>query len=156
MSYLTIMVRKDTALAESILSRWQLMFYHTKLNTIYNLVKNRLGKYIVNEGKDYFVTREEDTPEIIERELRDLQRFLFADENTLAKDEKWKETNDRILRKVYHRAKMFKVRTESKAIQAALKGHTVLSFLNCVGIIIEFNSDVVVNNKGEKIVETKN
>lgn len=149
MSYLSIVVRKDTAFAERILSRWQLRFYLAKLNIIYSLTKNRLGKYIVEEGKDYFVTREENTPEVIERELHKLQRFLFADENTLAKEEKWNETNDRILRKVYQRTKMFKVRTESKAVKAALQGNSVLSFLNSIGIIIEYESDVenVVNNE---------
>jgi len=150
MSYLSLIVRKDTSFAESILPRWELMFYRTKLNSIYVLVKNRLGKYIVKEGKGYFVTREEDTPEVIEHELQKLERFLFGDENTLAKEEHWKVTNDRIIRKVYHRAKMFK----TKAIQAALKGHTVMNFLNCVGIVIEYRkSDVIIDDK-KKVVET--
>ncbi|MCX6710181.1 MAG: hypothetical protein NTV63_04505, partial [Candidatus Woesearchaeota archaeon] len=108
------------------------------------------GKYVTEEKPDYFITREEGEPDIIEQEVRKLKDFLFADESTFS-DEKYKTyqkfTNDRIMRQVSAMAKRFIVKGQSKAMRAALQGNSVLSFLNSIGIIVEYESDVVSNEK---------
>jgi hypothetical protein len=145
MSYLKITVKTNEELAKKILEKWQFALYKVKLRGLYNMLRFRLSKYITEEGKDYFIAREESDNEYIAKELKEWENFMFAGDAELGKD-KYKEfqqyRNDRWLMRVVNRAKVFKQNVRDKAIRTALMSDTVMSFFSRVGIIIEYESNL--------------
>lgn len=145
MAYLKITVSTNEELARKILTGWQFSLYKIKLKGLYNMIRFSLSKYITEEGKDYFIAKEENDEEYIAKELRDWEAFMFADDTELNK-EKYKEyqqfKNDRWIKRVVGKAKMFKQKVRDKAIRAALMTDTVMSFFNRAGITIKYQSDV--------------
>ena len=145
MAYLKITVRTNEELARKILSGWQFALYKIKLKGLYNMIRFSLSKYITEEGKDYFIASEENDKEYITKELRNWEAFMFADDTEL-NNEKYKEyqqyKNDRWIKRVVGRAKIFKQKVKDKAIRAALIGDTVMSFFTRAGISINYESDI--------------
>lgn len=150
MSYLKITVRTNEELAKKILEKWQFVLYKVKLKGLYNMLRFRLSKYITEEGKDYFIAREDSDKEYIAKELKEWEEFMFAGDTELGKD-KYKEfqqyKNDRWIMRVVNRARIFKQDVKDKAIRTALMSDTVMSFFSRVGITIEYESDVKSGKK---------
>jgi len=153
MAYLKITVRTNEELARKILTKWQFALYKIKLKGLYNMLRFRLSKYITEEGKDYFIAKEENDKEYIAKELKDWEAFMFADDTELGKD-KYKEyqqyKNDRWVMRVVNRAKIFKQKVRDKAIRTALMSDTVMSFFTRAGINITYESDVEGSKKQTK------
>ena len=153
MAYLKITVRTNEELARKILAKWQFALYKIKLKGLYNMLRFRLSKYITEEGKDYFIAKEENNKEYISKELREWEEFMFADDTELGKD-KYKEyqqyKNDRWVMRVVNRAKIFKQKVRDKAIRTALMSDTVMSFFARAGITIKYQSDVEGSKKQTK------
>ena len=145
MAYLKITVRTNEELAKKILAKWQFALYRIKLKGLYNMIRFSLSKYITEEGKGYFIANEENDKEYITKELRNWETFMFADDTEL-NDDKYKAyqqyKNDRWIKRVVGRAKIFKQKVKDKAIRAALVGDTVMSFFTRAGISITYESDV--------------
>jgi len=145
MSYLKITVRTNEKLARNVLKKWQFALYRIKLKGLYNIMRFNLSKYIVEEGKDYFVAKEENDKEYITKELRDWKEFMFADDKELGKG-KYKEyeqyKNDRWIKRVVSKAKLIKQEVRDKAIRTALMSDTVMSFFTRAGISINYESDI--------------
>jgi hypothetical protein len=150
MSYLKITVRTNEELAKKILEKWQFVLYKVKLKGLYNMLRFRLSKYITEEGKDYFIAREDSDKEYIAKELKEWEEFMFAGDTELGKD-KYKEfqqyKNDRWIMRVVNRARIFKQDVKDKAIRTALMSDTVMSFFSRVGITIDYESDVKSGKK---------
>jgi hypothetical protein len=150
MSYLKITVRTNEELAKKILEKWQFVLYKVKLKGLYNMLRFRLSKYITEEGKDYFIAREDSDKEYIAKELKEWEEFMFAGDTELGKD-KYKEfqqyKNDRWIMRVVNRARIFKQNIRDKAIRTALMSDTVMSFFSRVGITIDYESDVKSGKK---------
>ena len=145
MAYLKITVSTNEELARKILTGWQFALYKIKLKGLYNMIRFRLSKYITEEGKDYFIAKEENNREYISKELREWEEFMFADDTELGKD-KYQEyqqyRNDRWVMRVVNRAKIFKRKVRDKAIRTALMSDTVMSFFARAGITIKYQSDI--------------
>jgi len=150
MAYLKITVRTNEELARKILAKWQFALYRIKLKGLYNMIRFSLSKYITEEGKGYFIAKEENYKEYIAKELSDWEAFMFADDTELNK-EKYKEyeqyKNDRWIKRVVGRAKLFKQKVRDKAIRSALMTDTVMSFFARAGININYESDVKSGKK---------
>ena len=151
MAYLKITVKTNEELARKILKKWQFILYKTKLKGLYNTLRFRLSKYITEEGKDYFIAKEENDEEYIAKELKDWEAFMFGDDKELGKD-KYKEyeqyRNDRWIMRVVNRARIFKQNVKDKAIRTALMSDTIMSFFTRAGISIIYESDL--SGKKEK------
>lgn len=142
MAYLEIRVKTSEETAKKVLKGWQFALFKTKLRSMYNLLKFRLNKYIVEQDKTHFVAREESEDEsYIIKELRDWENFMYAQEKELT-DGKYKEyrqfKNDRLIARVANYAK----EKRNKAIQAALGFGDVMGFFLRIGIIIDYESDI--------------
>jgi len=138
-SELRILLWSDQATARECLNRWQFILFKQAQRAIYLIFISRLKRFSnhLKESKDCFVERGD--KEYLKKEFLKLESFLFSDSDILRKKKGYEEhINNRWVQKVFSRSKKLKDKVKDVSLKRALGGNTVLSFLNGIGIFVEW------------------
>lgn len=111
--------------------------YKSKLNGLYGMMKRRVKKWIVNEGKDYFEAIEDGEIEHILSERYKFNKFMLGTEKQLKEEKEYQKfKSDRVVLKVLRYFKAKGGVAKDKAISSALGEMSVLNFFNrfCISV----------------------
>ena len=113
------------------------VIFKSKLNGLYNMMKIKVRRWIVNEDDNYFEAIEEGNKEHILEEQRKFEKFMLGTEEQLKEEKEYQKfRNDRVILKVLRYFKTRGAATRDKAVGKALGGGSVLNFFNrfCISI----------------------
>lgn len=140
MSKLIITLWTDTKLAKETLKGWQYLVYRSRLESLYRLICNRLGRNAdtttKKDSKNIYV--EDGEKDYIKLQKRKLEAFLFSDSSELMKKEYNKYVNDRWIQKVSRNVHKLKDKIKDKALRSALGGTDILGFMTRIGIFVKW------------------
>jgi len=146
MTKFVIHVRKKTELFDEVFNKMEVSgfkriqvkifkaVYMKKLHGLFFLLRNRMSKWIIQEGKDYFISQEEGDLEYVVLQKLKFEKFMISEERNLKENPAYNSfTNDRIIIKVLRFMKRG-LANKADAIKTALGYGRVLDFFNSCGL----------------------
>ena len=123
------------------------IIYMKRVKSLYNILKVRLKKYIVDDGENHFIAEDKGTKKYITAQKEKINTFLYSDEKELNTSQQYIDfKRDKMIKRVYRYTKNKFIRSKEWAIKSALGEGKVVSFFNNLGIIIivedDLNADV--------------
>ena len=159
---LTIRVQKNTKmideLSAELLKEGKAKMMQTKVwkavmksksRGLYFLLRRKIGKYIEDEGDDWFIAYDTGTEEYINNEKKRLEKFIYGSENQLKNEKEYKEfKSDRVLQRMFGFFKKRMVQSKEAAVKKLLGEGRVLDFFTRCGITISWR---IADEKEEKL-----
>ena len=116
--------------------------YKSKVKGLFNIMRNRLKKFIVLEGSNWFECVEKGDTEHIKLQRDGFEKFIYGNEKDLNSEKQYQQfKNDRTITKVIRNLKGRISKSKSWAIKTALGGGQVIDFFNKNGIVISWSVD---------------